>query len=66
MAEFTGLVLASWQAALKAGGDGEGATSILASALAFAASDAGLPIDEVLSRVKDDHATAEIAKPNSS
>lgn len=62
MTEFTDLVLLSWRQALENGGDGEGAVSILASALSFATAEAGLDIEAVVSRVKDDHATACIAR----
>lgn len=66
MDEFTDLVLLSWRQALESGGDGEGAVSILASALAFATAEAGLEIDAVVSRFEDDHATACAARNSTS
>lgn len=62
MDEFAELVLLSWKQALENGGDDEGAVSILASALSLATAEAGLEIDAVVSRVKDDHETACAAR----
>lgn len=63
---FTDQVVMQWGLAQQqAGGCEEGAVSILATALAFATADAHLSLEEVLSRVSDDHATALKVNPAS-